>query len=218
MLKYAAVLGAGVAVNQFQLTEARRREALQAQLQPHFLFNALQTIGSTARQDGALAARQTTLLGDLLRQTLQDDRKKLVPLCDELSLLEPYVELQKLRFGDRLAIHYAIPDELLGVPVPDLLLQPLVENALHHGIERRPGAGSVTIAARSHGGKLELSVQDDGVGCEGDASADGIGLGTTRSRLAGLFGDAADLRVAAAPEQGTVVTVVIPMREVGDVG
>lgn len=221
-LQHAAVLGAGIAVNQFRVNERRRHEAqraqlqaLRSQLQPHFLFNTLQAIGSTARSDGPLAARLTALLGDMLRQILEDRAEPEISLADELELLEPYLELQRLRFGDRLTIDVDVPDDLLCARVPDLLLQPLVENALQHGIEARPGAGRIVIGARRVGRDLALSVRDDGAG-DGPLGDDGIGLGTTRSRLQGLYGGRAQLTVERAVGGGALATVQLPFGTIAD--
>lgn len=216
--RFATVLGVLVVLELARLRERNRRELLTAQLrvlrsqlQPHFLFNTLHTIGVTAKQDGAAAARMTTLLGDLLRQTLQEREQGTVPLAQELELLQPYLQLQQLRFGDRLQLTIDVPADMLGAEVPDLVLQPLVENALRHGIERLPGAGSVVIRARRSGPFLRLQVIDDGAGLDGNAH-DGTGLGATRARLQAMYGDTADLELAPTGVRGTTVTLRLPFR------
>ncbi len=195
------------------LQQAQLR-ALRAQLQPHFLFNTLHAIGVTANRDGPLAARMTTLLGDLLRHTLRERTAPLVPLAEELALLEPYLQLQQLRFQDRLRVHSDLPPDVLGALVPDLLLQPLVENALQHGIEQRPGAGSVTVSARRVGAELVIEVQDDGVPAKDALARAGTGLSVTRDRLRALFGARASLHVAGNALGGTTATLRLPFAEV----
>lgn len=223
MFFYAAILGFALVVNQRHHAAAREREllaaqlrALRAQLQPHFLFNTLHAIGVTAKADGAAAARMTTLLGDLLRQTLRERDGGLVSLAEEHELLQPYVQLQQLRFGDRLRLDVDLPADVLGGAVPDLVLQPLVENALQHGLEQRPGAGHVRIVGRRHGEQLVIGVHDDGVGLPGAGGdvALGTGLGATRARLAALFGDTASLTLRSNERGGTTAELRLPWREV----
>ena len=218
--RYAALLGVLVLVEQIRQRDAARRElvaaqlrALRAQLQPHFLFNTLHTIGVTAKQDGTTAARMTTLLGDLLRQSVQEREHATVPLAQELELLQPYVQLQQLRFGDRLQVVVDVPEDVLAAEVPDLVLQPLVENALRHGIERLPGAGTIVVRARRSGPFLRLQVIDDGAGLDA-AATEGTGLGATRARLAAIYGERAALELAPAGVRGTAVTLQVPFREV----
>lgn len=219
---YSMVGFLGVAMAQKNQAEVRQRElldaqlrALRAQLQPHFLFNTLHAIGVTTRTDPTIAVRMLALLGDLLRQTLRERDGQLVSLAEERDLLQPYLELQQLRFADRLRFEVDIPSEVLGAAVPDLLLQPLVENALQHGIEQRPQGGTVRIAARRWGERLEIQVRDDGVGLatQPTDAASGIGLGNTRARLQALFGTAAEVKLAADPAGGTMATLILPFRE-----
>ena len=217
-LRSGAIVATAAAVMHHRIGQERRRELLQAQLsalrsqlQPHFLFNTLQAIGATARNDADATVRMTALLGDLLRQSLRERHGALVTLAEERDLLLPYVELQRLRFGDRLTIELDLADEVLDAEVPDLLLQPLVENALRHGIEATPGAGTVVVRARRDGRELLLQVVDDGAGPP-VATLDGVGLGTTRARLLGLFGSAASLAMAPAGVRGTTVTVRLPLQ------
>ena len=198
--------------SQRQLAEARLR-ALRAQLQPHFLFNTLNGIAAASRTEPELATRMLTLLGDLLRDTLRERNGELVALDEERRVLQPYVELQQLRFGDRLRIEFDFPEDLRTAAVPDLLLQPLVENAVEHGVESRPEGGVVRIAARRNEDQLEILVQDDGVGPGETTAGRGLGLSTTRERLRELFGDAASVELTALPV-GTLARVVLPYREV----
>lgn len=222
---YAGILGVVLVLHQRRDAEARRRDllttqlrALRAQLQPHFLFNTLQAIGTTARHDGATAARMTALLGDLLRQTLREREGGLVTLAEEHEQLQPYLQLQRLRFADRLQIAVDLPTALLGARLPDLLLQPLVENALQHGIEQRPGPGTIHVRARRDGDALVLEVQDDGTGptVSGDDLQLGTGLGATRQRLQVLYGDRASVDLRPNEHGGTTATLRLPFHEVVD--
>ena len=220
-LPYSGITAVAVALGHQQVAESQEREllsaqlrALRSQLRPHFLFNTLQAIAVTARSDADTTVRMLALLGDLLRQTLHERDGQLVSLAEEQTLLQPYLDLQRLRFADRLRIEIDLPADVLGAAVPDLVLQPLVENALQHGIERQPGAGTVCIRARRRGDQLELVVADDGAGYDEASMTDGIGLGATRARLHALFGAAAQLQLAPGGVRGTVVTVLLPYREV----
>jgi Histidine kinase len=206
----------GQAAARERLLQQAQLQSLRSQLQPHFLFNTLHAIGVMATRDGAAAARMTTLLGDMLRHTLRERRTPLVPLADEQELLRPYLQLQQLRFQDRLRVQCDLPRELHGALVPDLLLQPLVENALQHGIEQRPGAGSVTVSARRAGPELVIEVKDDGVPTVGAPERLGTGLTATRERLRVLFGSRASLALRANDDGGTTAIIRLPFRESHD--
>ncbi len=219
---YGGILGFVLTLHQRREAEARRREllaaqlrALRAQLQPHFLFNTLQAIGTTARHDGSTASRMTALLGDLLRNTLRERTGDLVTLAEEQEQLQPYIQLQQLRFGERLRIEVDLPAALLGAKVPDLLLQPLVENALEHGISRRPGGGTILLRARRDTDSLVVEIVDDGEG-PGDGYPHGTGLGATTARLDALFGARASLRLTRNERGGTTATLVVPFTEVAN--
>jgi len=221
---FTAIAGVAVAINQFRASQVRQQEllaaelrALRSQLQPHFLFNSLQAIAVTIKRDAGAAVSMVTLVGDLLRQTLRERSGELVSLQEEQELLQPYLELQRLRFADRLEVEVDLSSEALGAAVPDLILQPLVENALQHGIESKPGKGAVRIRARRDGEHLEIEVADDGAGPDRDDIADGIGLGATRARLRALFGDRAELKLLPGGICGAVVTVRMPWQEVAGV-
>lgn len=223
MMLLAGVMAAGFALGATQVAEARGRDllhaqlsALRSQLQPHFLFNTLQAIGATARLDADVTVRMLALLGDMLRQTLRDRDGGLVALREELSMLQPYLDLQQMRFGERLRVVMDVPEDLLGCAVPDLLLQPLVENALRHGIEAIPGAGEIVVRARREQGRLVLQVFNSGPG-PARLVDDGVGLGTTRARLAGLYGAEYALELEPAGLHGATVTVRLPLQEHGGV-
>jgi len=191
-----------------QLAEARV-VALQSRLQPHFLFNTLHAVSATLEEDPERARRMIVRLSDLLRSVLRMDAPE-VTLAEDLRLLEPYLELQAIRFGDRLDVNLEVPEPLRARNVPVLLLQPLVENAITHGVGPRAEGGSILVTARDEDGALVVSVADDGVGPETTDPREGIGLGDLRERLKTLYGPAARVTLTAIPERGTRVDVVIP--------
>jgi two-component system, LytTR family, sensor kinase len=198
-----------------QLAEARLH-ALKMQLQPHFLFNALHTIGQLVRtgQD-TLAVQVVAGLGDLLRRMLDGAATQEVPLKQELEFLRSYLDIEQVRFRDRLkAVVDADPDTL-DARVPYLILQPLVENAIHHGIAPRATTGRLLICARRIAGSLHLTVRDDGSGLwagRTDRASRGVGLANTSERLHQLYGDAASFEVVNADDGGTVARIVLPFR------
>jgi signal transduction histidine kinase len=198
-----------------QLVEAEL-DALKLQLQPHFLFNALHTIGSLVRTgDRENAVRVVAGLGDLLRRVLDGARRQEVPLSQELEFARAYLEIERIRFRDRLAVHVAAEDGVGDPAVPHLLLQPLVENAIRHGIAPRAAGGRVDVRARRVGADLEVVVRDDGPGAgNGDAGAarPGVGLANTRARLARLYGAGGTLDVSDAAGGGVEVRVRLPYR------
>jgi two-component system, LytTR family, sensor kinase len=191
-----------------QLTGARL-DALRAQLQPHFLFNALGGIAELVHRDPHAADRMLVRLSRLLRTALDDRTEHVVTLAHELACLEPYLELERMRYGDRLTVIEDIEPAARGARVPVLLLQPLVENAIRHGIAPRPAPGTVTIRARLAGDAVRLEIEDDGVGLAPGFTT-GIGLRNTRARLAELYGDASELALGAGPAAGTVVRISVP--------
>ena len=194
-----------------QLVEARI-EALSSQLHPHFLFNTMQGVSTLMYRDVAAADTMLTRLSDLLRRTLQQPHVHEVPLSDELLTLEDYVGIMRMRFQDRLVIETRVSDAARPALVPRLLLQPLVENALEHGIARRAGAGRIEICAERSGDTVELSVTDDGAGLTTGEKfpAEGIGLGNTRLRLQELYGDRQRLIIEPLATGGLRVRVIIP--------
>jgi len=195
------------------LAEARLT-ALRGQLQPHFLFNSLNAVSTLAlRGDRDGVTRALSTLSELLRITLETHQTQELPLAEELAFLDRYLELQQLRFGERLTIVRRIDEEALDAAVPAMLTQPLVENALRHGIEREPGAGRVEIRTELEGDRVILEVLDSGPGFHAPgAPGEGIGLANTRARLAALYGSAARLVCGDAHGGGGRVTISIPYR------
>lgn len=201
-----------------QLADARL-ESLKAQLQPHFLFNTLHAIGGLVRQgEGQKAVRMIAGLSTLLRHTLDQVTSPEIPLHAELEALERYVEIEEIRFEGRLEFERSIDPVVIDVAVPALLLQPLVENAIRHGLAHRSESGRVTISARGMGDSLLIRVSDDGAGVAHDFDVEaraGVGLRTTRRRLTQLYGDAASLDVKPLEPHGTEVVVRLPQRSEG---
>jgi hypothetical protein len=186
--------------------------ALKAQLNPHFLFNALNSVMTLITSDPPAAQRMLVRLSELLRITLATNDAQEVSVEQELALVERYLEIERIRFGDRLAVVIEADAEARGSRVPALLLQPLVENAIVHGLSQRPGPGRVEVRARVSGSNVVLSVRDDGPGVRRPSShaGAGIGLGNLRARLERLYGEAFELAVTDDPRGGACVTVVIP--------
>jgi len=199
---------------QARLAEARL-QALSLQLHPHFLFNTLTAISVLVHRDPAGADTMLTRLADLLRATLRRPARNEIPLRDEMALLGRYIDIMRVRFGDRLTIEERVPAELGGYLVPSFVLQPLVENALEHGIARRAGPGVVGVSAARADGRLILTVTDDGPGVDGAEAGpdDGIGLSNTRLRLEQLYGAGRWLTLEAGVRGGTCAKVEVPLRE-----
>jgi sensor histidine kinase YesM len=198
---------------QAQLAEAQL-EALQRQLHPHFLFNTLNTISALMHRDVHAADEMLVQLSDLLRLTLDRIGTQQVPLTDEVDFLRKYLEIEQTRFGDRLQVNIDVDPEVLDAPVPNLILQPLVENALRHGIGPRVGGGRIDVDARQVEGSLMMTVRDDGVGLSPDrlnAFHSGVGLSNTRSRLENLYGERHRFEFQTPAGGGLVVTIVIPL-------
>lgn len=196
-----------------QLAEARL-EALRAQIQPHFLFNTLHAIASRVRADPRGAEDMLGSLGELLRTHLHGSAGHEVPLRQELDLIDRYVAIQQVRFGDRLRVERDIDPATLDLRVPVLLLQPLVENAIEHGIAQRLSGGTLRIGAGLIGEQLRLRVTDDGNGGSPplDESHWQVGLRNTRERLQALYGPAHAFQVMQAPAGGVEVSIAMPAR------
>jgi two-component system, LytTR family, sensor kinase len=203
-----------------RLVEAQL-QSLQRQLQPHFLFNTLNTISALMHRDVEAADAMIARLSDLLRISLQMVGVQEVTLKEELDFLSKYLEIEQTRFRDRLTVVFEVAPDTLDALVPNLILQPLVENAIKHGIGPRPAPGTVMIRARRLGTTLELAVQDNGVGLSAARLSDfnrGIGLSNTRSRLDHLYGSTHRFEFRQPAEGGLLVLIAIPLVDVEDEG
>jgi two-component system LytT family sensor kinase len=199
---------------QRELVEARL-EALRMQLNPHFLFNTLHAISALIQDNPAGADRVVARLSELLRLSLDQTKPQEVPLSEEMAFLDSYLEIEQTRFAERLEIEREIAPETRQALVPYLILQPLVENAIHHGIEPREELGRVRISSRRSNDCLELRVRDNGDGLDSQgngAPREGIGLSNTRARLKHLYGADCSLELASASGGGLEALVRIPFR------
>jgi signal transduction histidine kinase len=231
LLTYIVILGVGYGIDfyrqhrkrelqasqlQAQLAQAQL-QALKMQLHPHFLFNTLNSISMLVRKGGRQeAVKMLAGLSDLLRLALENAGTQLVTLKQELSFLERYLELQKIRFRDRLTVRLVVSPDTLSAEVPNLILQPIVENAIRHGIDGHSGTGLVEIRARREDGCLRMEVRDDGPGFPGTARTDGsegVGLTNTRQRLERLYGENHLFEIGNAPGGGALAILEIPYRQ-----
>ncbi len=228
VLSYFAVLGIGHALRyqrlhaderlhaselERQLAQARLG-ALEAQLRPHFLFNALHAVSSLVRAgDRQGAIRTIAGLGELLRAALRDGGDQEILLADELRFAERYLEIERVRFEDRLGVRFDVDPRAVDALVPRFVLQPLLENAVRHGVERRVAGGTVVVRAAREGASLRLDVVDGGAGpAQPGAGGNGIGLANTSARLRHLYGLAGRLEVEPAEDGGTRARIVLPYR------
>jgi two-component system LytT family sensor kinase len=206
------------------LLEARL-DALQRQINPHFLFNTLNSITSLVRSQPELAREMIVKLANILRVLLKD-REAFVPFSEELAFTDDYLAIEVVRFGEKLRVVKEIAEETLSIVVPSMLLQPLIENSIKHGLEPRIGGGTVTLRSRIVDGRLELEVEDDGVGMtpERDAAAPvgglvrpgtGIGMRNVRERMEVLYGHEAEVSMESRPGRGTKVVLVMPILDSG---
>lgn len=197
-----------------QFSEARLN-ALRMQLDPHFLFNALNTISAQLERDPRLARQMIEHLGDLLRLSLDSKDRREVPLSEEMAFLAHYLAIQKIRFGDHLRIEIRIAPEVKYAFVPSLFVQPLVENAIRHGISRKASGGKVSVSAVKSGNQLEIRVRDDGVALPPGWSLEtssGLGLSVTRERIAGLHNGLSHFSVHNRAEGGTEARILLPLK------
>jgi signal transduction histidine kinase len=201
-----------------RLVEAQL-QSLQRQLQPHFLFNTLNTISALMHRDVEAADAMIARISDLLRISLQTVGVQEVSLKEELDFLSKYLEIEQTRFRDRLTVVFDVSPDTFDALVPNLILQPLVENAIKHGIGPRPAPGTITIRSRRISGMLELTVQDNGVGLSAARLSDfnrGVGLSNTRSRLEHLYGSLHRFEFRQPSEGGLLVLIAIPLAMVED--
>lgn len=199
-----------------QRLTAAQLHTLRAQLQPHFLFNTLNAVIALVRGgDTALATTALLDLSALLRASLRGDARVLIPLGDDLAFVRQYLAIEQLRLGDRLRVHIDVPDELQAIPVPSLCLQPLVENAIRHGLWSTDGEATLEVTGRATDGTLVLEVRDNGVGLPPSFDlehAAGIGLRSARARLQQLFGSQSGVRLMANEAgRGAVTQVTLPI-------
>jgi signal transduction histidine kinase len=192
-----------------RLTQARL-ESLRLQLHPHFLFNTLNAISAFVGADPERARRMVARLGELLRRTLEGGTAAELTLSQELDLLSPYLEIQRIRFGDRLSFELEVADGVGAALIPTLMLQPLVENAVEHGVKQTRDGARVRLSAQRAGDRLKLEIADNGPGPT--RGGNGVGLANTRARLAGLYGDAHRFELKAVETGGAVVTIELPFR------
>lgn len=213
-----AILAASQAViyfRRYQDRELRLAQAevqsLKAQLHPHFLFNTLNAIAELLHQDPVRAERTVTQLSDLLRHSLSRGSEQEVPLKEEIDFLRNYVEIQQTLLQERLTVRWRLEDDVLDARVPAMLLQPLVENAVLHGVGPRASGGTIDITACRDGGTLHVSVEDDGVGLATQAGGSpGIGLANTRARLRHMYGSAQTFEITPRTSGGVSVTLTMP--------
>jgi sensor histidine kinase YesM len=192
--------------------------ALRYQINPHFLFNTLNAISAqVVMERNQEATKMIARLSDLLRLTLGTEGRHEVPLGDEVDFLRRYLEIEQLRFGDRLRVEYDVPVENLAACVPAMMLQPLVENAIKHGIAPRSAPGRIRIAAQRVGEMLELEVSDNGPGISDHSPrrGQGVGLSNTRARLKQLYPSQHRLEIGNAMEGGACIRIYLPFRTTG---
>lgn len=197
-----------------QLAQAEL-QALKMQLQPHFLFNALNSISSLALEDARAAVHMIARLGDFLRLTIENNGTQIVSLEQELEFLRCYLDIEQVRFRDRLRVDIDVDSSTLRAQVPNLILQPIIENAIKHGVATRQAAGRICVRAHRNDGQLNIEVRDDGPGLPGNGNrilyvSEGIGLANTRERLRQLYRNDFTLELSNVAEGGTLVALKIP--------
>jgi two-component system, LytTR family, sensor kinase len=219
VMLYWSILAVATAVAYFRRDQERELALVQAQLQslrsrlePHFLFNTLNAIAELMYEDTRRAEETLTQLSDVLRLTLQHDQAHEITLAEELDLLRKHVAIYQTLLHDRLRVRWSIEERALEARVPTMILQPLVENAIRHGIAPRESGGMVGVTARRDGAFLCLTVEDDGVGMRDAGGRTGIGLTNTRARLRFLYGDAYRFEMSEPAGGGTAVAMRLPLR------
>jgi two-component system LytT family sensor kinase len=230
-LVYTAVLAGGVARDYFLRYRARREEtirlyahaaqlqaqlsdarltALRTQLDPHFLFNTLHAVSALVERDPRGVRRMIARLSELLRNTLEGANEPEIPLEQELALLRRYLEIMEIRFSGRLQVDIRVSEEVNNALVPNLILQPLAENAIKHGVSKIDGTGRIEIHAERAGDRLILRVHDNGPGLIGQLAGEGVGLRNTRERLQQLYGSEQSATLREAEGGGVIAEVIIP--------
>jgi LytS/YehU family sensor histidine kinase len=217
MLVYGLIVGVWEAYHyqqRYVAAELARLNTLRTQLDPHFLFNALNTISAQLEREPRQARKMLEHLGDLLRLSLSSQSRSVISLAEELAFLEHYLAIQKVRFGDSLRVELLISPEVEQALVPSMLLQPLVENAIRHGLAPRAGGGAITVSAERIDDKLHIWILDDGVGLAATRKPDGLGLSITRERIAGLYPHGSShFSIHSRAEGGTAVNMYFPLRK-----
>lgn len=224
--RYAVIIAIQQAYLYFQESQERAvllRESelqmLKMQLQPHFFFNTLNAISALTHRAPEQATRLIARLGDMLRISLQKDKAQEVTLKEEMEFLETFLHIHKALMGERLQVEWKIAAETLDAMVPNMLLQPIVENAIEHGLAPLESGGTVSISARRQGEELILEVGDNGKGfTDSRAASSGIGLSNTRARLANLYNESHEISVLGTPGGGATVRIRMPFRGLGPAG
>jgi two-component system LytT family sensor kinase len=198
-----------------ELLSKAQLAALRQQIEPHFLFNTLNAVAGLVREKrNDDAVNMIVRLSDFLRRVVEDSDRQQVPLAQELEFLQKYIDIQKARFAQRLEVSVDVPDELLPAQIPALILQPMVENAIKHGIAKRVQGGTVRISASRMNGTLNLSVYNDGPALPSALAArSGIGVSNVRNRLQALYGDTFSMTLQDCPPSGVEVAISVPYRE-----
>ncbi|MFZ1685204.1 MAG: histidine kinase [Candidatus Zixiibacteriota bacterium] len=226
-LVYAGIVGVGyarefqqrwrerqVAAGKLEIELARAQvAALRSQIQPHFFFNTLNSIAVLIQKgDAGNAQKMLSRLGDLLRFSFSVGNRQTIPLRDEIAFVTGYLEIEQVRFGDRLKTEITVDPSCQDTPVPPFLIQPLVENSVKHGLAEKSGPGMITIRCLHHDRTLHIDIEDDGVGVSGQSRHQGAGVGISnvRSRLLQLYGSAGKLTIAPRAAGGTRVSIEIP--------
>ncbi|MBV8637667.1 MAG: histidine kinase [Candidatus Eremiobacteraeota bacterium] len=224
-LTYAVVLTIVVAVTQIRVANERtaralrleadltklRVEALQRQLHPHFIFNTLNAVVAIMQTDVVAAEEMIDALASLLRTATDKSNRPMVPLREELTLVDRYALIMKMRYGDRLQVRISTEPRALEVPVPTFTLQPLVENAIVHGLEKTRSGITIDVSCRLEDDTVRIDVSDDGTAPDISTMREGVGIGNTRARLAELYGSRAVLSIAPRESLGTRLTLAIPV-------
>jgi len=223
VMVYWGIVAVSQAINYFRKYQEREFRLAQAQLHslrmqlhPHFLFNTLNAIAELVYSDPKAADRCILSVSELLRFSLESHRTQEVTLKEEIDFLEKYLEIQKTLMRDRLRVRLNVDPETLDASVPNMLLQPLVENAIKHGISPRPEGGNIEIHAKRLDGKLHVEISDDGLGLREQQDSNGVGLVNTRERLKHLYGAAHAFNLSSFPGRGVTIRISLPFREVED--
>ena len=210
-----------LALEKVELERALREaelETLRIRLNPHFLFNCLQNVSSLAGEDPKAASTMLARLGDLLRAALRDDYQAQIPLFQEIALTRDYLAIEQIRFGDRLSVLFSLDSLAEGIQVPSLLLQPLVENALKHGLSRE-GRGLISISSSIEANRLTLTIRDNGTGLvenKGGTAGFGVGLTATRERMQRIYGEQQSVVLRSPSEGGTEIRLSLPIAAVAN--